>query len=218
MWRERDGAGIGAETPEVFLDGVRLALPEQRRSWGGIRAWLEMLALRQGRILSAMRVDGEPVELEAAEARGGSFQRIEAETTGLEEMPLQVLSTALEQTNDLLARAESALAQMCINDARGAREIWWRLAGRLKLPLVTLSLLPESAAASGGVAPLQMRRWQLEQLAEIIRVLDGCAEAADAGPLIEAFENRLWPWLWRLRQTLLLQREALSAGARLAPV
>lgn len=216
MWREGNGVGAGESTPEVLLDGVRVIPPEGRRSFGGIRAWLEALALRQQRVLSALRVDGEPLAPNSSDVVPGDFHRIEAETSGLEEMPLQVLETALEQTHRLLARAEAALAQMCINNAAGAREIWWRLAADLKLPLVTLSLLPQGAALSGPVSPLQLRRWQLEQLAEIIQELDRQAETGEVSALIAAFEKRVWPWLWQLRETLLLQREAFAAGARLA--
>jgi len=218
MWR--DGQDIGTREREraVFLDGVRIAPPHNRRSLAAVRAWLEALALRQGRVISALRVDGEPVVQSDASSRGGDFHRIEAETSGLEEMPLQVLATALEQTNRLLAQAEAVLARMCINNGAGARELWWRLAAELKLPLVTLSLLPCAAAEWGKVSPLQLRRWQLEQLAEIIQELDRHADADQPAALIEALERRLWPWLWRLRETLMLQREAMTAGARLAPV
>ncbi|MDW8308134.1 MAG: hypothetical protein RMK20_02030 [Verrucomicrobiales bacterium] len=169
-------------------------------------------------MISVLRVDGEPVAATGSDALPQEFHRVEAETIGLEEMPLQVVATALEQTNALLARAEAALAQMCINDAAGAREVWWRLAADLKLPLITLSLLPLPGASPGQASPLQLRLWQLEQLAQIIRELNHHAESDDSHTLIEAFEKRLWPWLWRLRETLLLQRETLAAGARLAGV
>jgi hypothetical protein len=218
MWRDGYDVGTRDEQREIFLDGVRVAAPHNRRSLAAVGAWLEALALRQGRVICAFRVDGEPVGPRGASHRAGDFRRIEAETTGLEEMPLQVLATALEQTNRLLAQAEAALAQMCINEGAGARELWWRLAAELKLPLVTLSLLPRTAAEQGKVSPLQLRRWQLEQLAEIIQELDRHADAEQPDALIEALERRLWPWLWRLRETLMLQREAMTAGARLAAV
>lgn len=218
MWRDGNDVGKREATPEVFLDGVQVVPPVERRSFAGIRAWLEARALEARRVVSVLRVDGEPLPANGLEVVPASFHRIEAETMGLEEMPLQVLETALEQTHRLLSRAEAALAQMCINNAVGAREIWWRLAADLKLPLVTLSLLPERACAAGPTSPLQLRRWQLEQLAEIIRELDRQAETGTPQALIEAFEKRLWPWLGRLRETLLLQRETFAAGARLAAV
>ncbi len=204
--------------PEVFLDGVRVSVPAERRSLAGICAWLEMMALRQRRVISTVRADGRTIGPDISGSGLQNVQLIEAETMGLEQMPLQVIATALEQTDRLLDHTAAALAQMCINDATGAREIWWRLAGELKLPLVTLSLLPQNAPAVGAAATLQQRRWQLEQLAQIIQSLDQEAQDGTARGLIGALETRLWPWLRALRQTLLLQREVLAAGTRLASV
>lgn len=212
----RDGNDVGTreQTPEVFLDGVRLTPPRKRMSLAGSRAWLEALAMRQGRVLSMIQVDGEPLGLGRIPASHRSFRRIDAETTRLEAMPLQVLSTALEQTNHLLARTEAALARMCINGAAGARQIWWELVPELKLPLVTLSLLPPAAThAPGPVSLQQLRRWQLEQLAGLIAELDRCATEADAAALVEAIERRLWPWLCRLRETILLMHQSFAGDS-----
>jgi len=45
---------------EVSLDGLPVALPAERHSTVGIRAYLEMLALEQQRILCSFTIDGQP--------------------------------------------------------------------------------------------------------------------------------------------------------------
>ena len=55
-----------------------------------------------------------------------------------------------------------------------ARELWWNLARQLKEPVLTLSLLPDNACgpANGRASLTQLRKWQLEQIAAIIKDVD----------------------------------------------
>lgn len=74
-----------------------------------------------------------------------------------------------------------------INEGVGAREFWWRLAPDLKAPLLTLSLVPEFACgpANGRASLTQLRKWQLQQLAGIIREVDEAWWTEDLEPPFE---------------------------------
>jgi len=149
---------------EVMLDGQPVGLPPQRRSLTAIRSYLETLALEQQRILWSFKVEGEA----AGSAR--QFLRVTGQTIGLAQMPLQLVENAIQQTGQAHAAVQRAVSQVMINEAARGAELWWSLAQGLKQPLLTLSLLPEAVCgpANGSASPMQLRRWQLEQLAGII--------------------------------------------------
>src|SRR6185295_10562422 len=81
---------------EVMLDGLPVALPAERSSLIGIRSYLETVALERQRILCSFSVDGEQANLSHQLTNRKKFNRVEARTITLEEMPLQILRTALE--------------------------------------------------------------------------------------------------------------------------
>lgn len=202
---------------EVTLDGVWVTPPTEHHSIAGIRAYLERLALEQQRILCAFVIDGQPVTPRQLSSQTETFSRIEAESIALDEVPLQILRTALDQAAQLHSRIESAFALICINDAPVARKIWWEIARDLKEPLLTLSLLPEEICgpANGRASFTQLRKWQLQQLATIVSDVDAAAHA-DTDGLLEALEKRLLPWLQSLQQCIGLWYETVAAGARFA--
>jgi hypothetical protein len=203
---------------EVTLDGLPVVLPADRRTLDGIRAHLERLALEQQRLLCALVIDGEPADLARTADEPEKFSRIEAETVALEDVPLQIIRTALDQIARLIGRLESALALICINDAPAAREIWWRLARDLKKPLLTLSFLPDGICgpANGRASLTQLRKWQLQQLAAIVREVDEAARGGDTCGLMRALEERVLPWLRGLNESANLWHATLAAGSRLA--
>lgn len=203
---------------EVTLDGLSIALGTDHCSLTGIRTHLEMLALEQQRILCSFAIDGQPINLGQTLEQPQKFSRIEAETIALDEIPLQILRTALDQTVRLGDRTESALALICINNASAAREIWWQIARDLKEPLLTLSLLPDGICgpANGRASLTQLRKWQLQQLASLIREVNEACQADDTTGLIQALEKRLLPWLQSLRQSIGLWHETVAAGSRFA--
>ncbi|HEX4341798.1 MAG TPA: hypothetical protein VH255_00305 [Verrucomicrobiae bacterium] len=199
---------------QVMLDGLPIGIPAGRRSLAAIRSYLETLAMEHQRILCTFNVDSAPAN---ASQLGGTFYRIEAATVDLDNMPLQVLQTALLQTAEARARVESAITVVLINEGNAAREFWWDLAQVLKLPLVTLSLLPESmcGSSSGVASPGKLRKWQFQQLAALIKDVDEACWCEDAGVLSNALENRVLPWLQTLHELILLWRETAEAGTRL---
>ena len=201
----------------VMLDGLPVELPPGRRSLNAIRCHLETLALEKQRILCSMSVDGEPANLSFPTDNQRAFCRVEAGTVALQETSLLLLKTALQQTGHVRECVETALTLVLINDIRVAREIWWNLAPQLKEPVLTLSLLPDNACGpANGCAPLtQLRRWQLEQIAAIIKDVDAVCHSEDAIPLSDALENRVLPWLQELSELISLWQETMMAGLRL---
>ena len=103
-----------------------------------------------------------------------------------------------------------------INDGVVAREVWWEVARKLKEPLLTLSLLPDSVyqPVAGCASLLQLRKWQLQQLAAIINDVDEACWSTPAA-LSNALENRVLPWLDKLQQTIFLWHQTVLAGLRL---
>ena len=202
------------ETIEVLLDGLPVPLPPGRRSLTGIRSLLETLALQRQRVLSSFRVDGEPAAPSRPSNSPAAFSRVEGDTISLDEMPLQLLETALRQTAAAQAEVQSGVVLVLINDGTVSREFWWELAATLKEPLITLSIVPESLwCALGGSAPLpQLRKWQLEQLGAILQEVDEACWSDDPRVLSSVLEQRVLTWLNSLQASLILWRETALAS------
>lgn len=201
---------------EVTLDGIPIAVPAKRRSLNGIRLYLETLAMERQRILCSLAVDGQPADLAAPLVNGHPFIRVEAESLELEEMPSQLIAVALQQTAHAREQLQAAVVLVLINDGQIGREHWWHLAKDLKAPLITLSLVPEAICGPcGGSASLtKLRKWQLQQLAAIIKDVDEACWSEDVNVLSNALENRALPWLDNLQASLELWQNTLQAGAR----
>jgi len=201
---------------EVLLDGLPVELPRERRSLTGIRSLLETLALQKHRVLSSFRVDGDATNVAQPLLPRKSFGRVEGETLSLEEMPLQLIRTAMQQTAEAQALVKSAVVLVLINDGVAAREFWWKMTGKLKEPLITMSLVPTTNfAVVLGVASLdQLRKWQMEQLAAILQSVDEACWSEDPSKLSNVLEQRALPWLEALERSLDLWHEALSIGVR----
>ena len=82
-----------------------------------------------------------------------------------------MLKRAFQQAEHARECVETAITLVLINDVYVAHELWWNLAGGLKEPVLTLSLLPDNACeqADGRASLIQLRKWQLEQIAAIIK-------------------------------------------------
>jgi hypothetical protein len=197
---------------EVKLDGISIEIPPDRRSFVAIRSFLESLALQQQRILCALNVDGQSVNLTHPRLPWKSFSQIEGETMSLNEVPAQLVRAALQQTTTLRSRVQAAVELVLINDIGQAREIWWGLSSALKEPLLTLSLLPDSICGpnNGRASLTQLRKWQLEQLGAIIQDIDDASRTDDTSLLSDALEKRALPWLERLLESLNLWNEIIS--------
>jgi hypothetical protein len=202
---------------ETTLDGLPVKLPSGSRSLNGIRCYLETLALEKQRILCSLSVDGEPVNLSLPFIHQKAFSRIEAETVALKETSVLILRRALQQAEHARECVEMAVTLVLINNVHVARELWWTLARQLKEPVLTLSLLPDSPCeqVDGRASLTQLRKWQLEQIAAIIKDVDKVCCSKDAIPLSDALESRVLPWLQELSEFISLWHETVMAGFRL---
>jgi hypothetical protein len=203
---------------EIYLDGRPVRLPAERRSLSAIRTYLETLAMEQQRILCTLSVDGRPAKITpvAAHPENSSFSRVEGQSIDLADLPLRMLETALEETAQARSAAETAVTLVLINDSAAARELWFDVARKLKEPLLTLSLLPETIyqPAPGCASLTQMRKWQLQQLAIIMKDVDAAAWSSEPDALSTALETRALPWLDKLQQLIRLWHQTVLAGVR----
>lgn len=202
----------------VVLDGQPVTLPEERRSINAIRCYLETLALERQRILFTFTVDAG-AQISTTEPNGEICRvRVEGETVDPTEMPLRLVETALQQAADARSQVESAVSVVLINGGRQAQELWWDLTRKLKDPLLTLCLLSEDLFGPdiGAASPIQLRRWQLQQLAAIIRDVDAACWSPDPVALSNALETRVIPWLEALHRSITLLRDTTLAAQRSA--
>jgi hypothetical protein len=218
--RMRDGFFNIPETRgeiEITLDGLPVELPLECCSLNAIRCHLETLALEKQRILCSLSVDGESVNFFMPLVHQEAFCRIEAETIALKETSILLLKRALQQAEYARECVETAITLVLINDVHVVRELWWDLARQLKEPVLTLSMLPDNACrpASGRTSPIQLRKWQLEQIAAIIKDVNRVCCSEEVIPLSDVLENRVLPWLQKLSEFISLWHETVMAGFRL---
>jgi hypothetical protein len=199
----------------VTLDCESVVLPTGRNSLLSVRAYLEFLALSGQRILSDFVVDGIPFDL-SLPPDNRPFRRVDAVTIPLTELPLLLLATAGQQVCRARCSVENALTLVLINNPEQARELWWSLAGQLKEPVLTLSLMPEHLCELWcGVTFAKLRRWQLEQVSLLVRRVDEACEDEDNIQLSDALEKQVLPWLDKLGEHIRLWHSAALAGTRM---
>jgi hypothetical protein len=218
MRHDFSSAPVASGRIEVRLDGLPVDLPLEHRSLNAIRCRLEAKALASQRVLCSIKVDGRPANLALPLVTPVGFFLVEAETVALRESSILVFKRALQQTDHVRECVETALTLVLINDAPVARELWWNLAGQLKEPVLTLSLLPDDACgpARGGASLIQLRQWQLEQVAAIIRDADDACRSESTIPLSNALETRVLPWLENLSELINLWHDTVMAKASIA--
>lgn len=207
----RDSASTRADL-QVILDGKPVVIPAKRRSLAAIRCYLETLALNQERILFSFRVDGARINLSAMLPTQSQFTKIEAETIDLTEIPLQLIKTAMLQASEAKAQILSAVTLILINDIALAQEHCWNLVRVLNQPMLTLSLIPQDAYKGnpGGASLAQLRQWQLQQLAAILRDVDEACWSDNPASLSNSLEYRVLPWLHGLETSLELWHDTLA--------
>jgi hypothetical protein len=199
----------------VTLDCDAVSLPVGRNSLNAIRSYLETLALASQRVLAEFAVDGCLLDLSLPLDRR-TFCRIDAVTLPLNELPLLLLANAGQQVDRARASVETALTLVLINNPATARELWWSLAGQLKEPVLTLSLMPEELCRQCcGTTFHKLRRWQLEQIAVIVRRVDAACDSRDSIQISDALEKLVLPWLDQLGEHIWLWHATTLAGARL---
>jgi hypothetical protein len=202
---------------EITLDGLPVGLPSGYRSLTPFAAISKRSPWKDSAFCASLNVDGQPVNLALPLLNQRIFCRVEAGTVALEETSLLLLKKAFQQTDHARECVETALTLVLINDGRVAREVWWNLASVLKEPVITLSLLPENICQpfDNRTSLAQLRKWQLEQIAAIIRDVDEACHSEDTIPLSNALENRVLPWLQSLGELISLWHETVLAGSRL---
>jgi hypothetical protein len=194
----------------VKLDGLPIEIPSERLSFAAIHSYLELLALRQQRIICALSVDENPMNLTHPRPVN-DFAAVEAETMSLEEVPIRLVSAALQQTIALRTRVQSATELVLINDIGQARQLWWELSTTLKEPLLTLSLLPDNICGpdNGRASLIQLRKWQLQQLGRIMEEVDEASNTIEPTQISDILERRLLPWIDTLVESLNLWQETM---------
>ena len=213
---ETQNASTTHHKVEVILDGQPVRLPSERHSLNAIRCYLETLSLERQRILCSFSVDGARINLLQPLLLPRAFARVEGETIGLDQMPLQLVETARCQVAQAREQVLAAVTLVLINDGHVAREVWWNLANELKAPLLTLSLVPETVCGpvNGRATLNQLRKWQLQQLASLIKRVDEACWSKDTNLLSNALENHVLSWLGGLEDFLQLWHETMAAGIR----
>ena len=208
--------GPGEEI-EITLDGMPVDVPSQQRSLNAIRYHLETIALEQQRVLCAFNIDGRAANLALPLSSEKMFFRVDAETVGLDETAVLILKSASQQADQARESVEKTLTLVLINESNVASELWWNLARQLKEPVLTLSLLPENAGRpdKSGVSLKQLHKWQLEQIAGIMREVDQACHTGDTVHLSNALESRVLPWLEKLSELISLWHETVLASSRL---
>ena len=200
----------------VTLDSETVVLPAGRNSLNAIRSHLESLALAGQRVLAVFAVDGCSLNLSLPLVDQRAFCRIDAQTIPLNELPLLLLTTAGQQVARARASVEAALTLVLINSHSTARELWWNIACQLKEPVLTLSLMPENLCPHCcGTSFHKLRRWQLEQIAVIVRKVDAACNSQDNIQLSDALEKLVLPWLEQLDEHIQLWHDTTLAGVRL---
>ena len=218
MYSDCNDSSFPENRLEVTLDGQPVGIPPQRRSLAAIRSYLESRALEQQRILWSFIVIGDAASSAGSLTAPSQFLRVLGETIELAQMPLQLVERAIQQAAQAQADVHEAVARVMINEGSRGHELWWNLTQGLKQPVLTLSLLPETVCGpgNGGASWMQLRRWQLQQLAGIIQEVDRACQTDDPTALSNALERRVLPWLEGLQETLVLLRHTLRAAQRRA--
>ena len=206
---------VAQKAPYILLDGEPVNIPPGRRSLSGIRCYLETLAMEQQRVLCSFSVDGKPNHPHASRGNVEPFAHVEGQSIDLDQMPLHLIMAARAQAAHAQASIHSLVTSVLINEGQVAREFWWNLVAELKQPLVTLCLLPDGTFddGQGGASWIRLHRWQLEQLAMVLKDVDEACWAEDSRVLSHALEHRVLPWLEDLRASLELSYETLLAGS-----
>jgi len=211
------GFGRTADAVVVTLDNTTVVPPAGRISLNSIRAYLETLALANQRVLSVLTINGARVNPTLPLIYPDPVIHIGAETIPLEQLPLLLLTTAGQQTDHARESVEAALTLVLINKPATARELWWKIASLLKEPVLTLSLMPEDfCQLSCGNTFHKLRRWQLQQVAALVRQVDAVCETKDNLKLSDTLEHQVLPWLQSLGENIRLWHDATQAGTRLA--
>ncbi len=186
---------------KILLDGKKVEIPANAmHSLAEVRAHLELLALRQDRVLASLTVDGQPISLTQVSGVKEGFSLVQAFSIGFAELAESVASTTRLQVCELKSKVDSAVTLVLINPWGPVHQQLKQLEGELRTLLVVLHFLQE-LTGSPMTNILFGNRTLLEHLSEflaIINCLDQAETQQNVITLSDVLENKLSPWLQTL--------------------
>jgi hypothetical protein len=190
---------------QVFLDGQRIELPGRTlESLAAVRAQLELIALRQDRVLAALAVDGVIIPAPQAVPLDKNFRQVQAQTISFQELGQHMAAVACKQVQALQARVEAAAALVLINEWPGAQRLASELEAGLRAMLILISFMHELCGNQLAELTLDRRplAHHLERLGHIRHRWEVSEAQQDLFALSDVLVQYLAPWLQRLGQYL----------------
>ncbi len=187
--------------PVVTMDGAPVGIQNAATlPLDAVIGHLSTLALKLGRVIARVSVDGEPVDHFLHQPDRTGFLRLEVETVTTGALGDQVIAGARRQIRILIAEVNEAAVLVLINDWPIARSIWLNLLPAFKTPMLGLGFLKDLWGVSideitSGPGSFR-EHWEMLDgiLADGERMLRG---DEDTIALSQLLELRLGPWLGR---------------------
>lgn len=188
-------------TITVLMDGKPVQVPESSLdSFSALRAQLEVIALRQNRVLADVCLDGVAIQADQAKLPLDGTHQVQAQTISFQELGLQMTQTALRQSDHLEIRAEQALTRVLINESAQAWELMRSLDAEIRPLLVLTSFMQELRGArliELGVDPARFAQ-HLEKMQKIRAAWNHLESRQDVIALSDLIEQQLLPWVVQL--------------------
>ncbi len=185
---------------EVLLDGHAISLPDETlQSLSTVRAQLELMALRQERVLSALMVDGSSLDLQQAPPANLDFRQIHGLTISLVSLRCQIASTALRHAESLHKRAEALIPLVLINEWDPMCALTTQLKGDFQTLISLLGFLRELDDDTAPCQPL-VDHWESAHI--ISARWASVEEQKDLIALSDWLEYSVAPWLRKLANHL----------------
>jgi len=188
---------LGKQT-QVLLDGKAIEIPvSASQSLSEVRAHLELIALRQDRVLASLTVDGKAISLSQVSGMKGEFCLVQAFSIGFAELAQSVAITTRLQVCELKSKVDAAVTLVLINPWTPALQHLKQLEAELRTLLVVLHFLQELTGSP--MMNIQFgNRTMLEHLSEFLSIINSIDHAESKQNLIllsDVLENKLSPWL-----------------------
>jgi hypothetical protein len=203
--KRRDDENRTQPSVQVLLDGEPVALSgETLESLAAVRAQLEMIALRQDRVLADLLVDGIAVSLPHAAAWSKSFRKVQANTITFSELGKHMAETAARQVTELQGRVEDISTVVLINEWPNVQLLLQEMEFELRTMLIVISFLHElcGPVLAGIRLEGQSLTDHLDKLGMIRSRLLAAQQTRDEFAISNTLELRLAPWLYQLGKFL----------------
>ena len=189
----------------VIMDGKPVVMPQESLvNLAAIRSHLELMALRQDRLLAGFWVDGKPVTTEEITQEGRAYREIKARSIGFWELGQELASSALTQLETLLERTRQAVLLVLINPWPVASRLAQELHADLRTLVVLISFLNELSGTQLSALMLGRNTMSnhLEEVATLCAHVEALELSKDNLALSDVLEQGFLPWLLELRQGL----------------